>query len=144
MTLDLNDHFCSCSVAALNYVSAQSPESTIRQYCKKLKHPTFNEHCKKYVDGYKFGYYIHVFFSGPNHKDWTVNRDHHYSNVGSCDQLAAYIREHKLGPVVETEPRWNHRHSSRPKGQGDVIAYIWSPDPDALAKWFEEHKEVKK
>lgn len=140
MQLRLDDHFCSCSVCALEQVSMFAPEETIRQYIGKLTHTAFNSGLKKYVSGHNFGYYIHVFFSGPNHKNWNTNRDHHYSKVGSCDQLAAYIRAEGLGPVVETEPRWNHRHASRPKGQGDVIAYIWSPDPDALAKWWDAHK----
>lgn len=141
MALELNDHFCSCSVAALNYVSAQSPEQCIKQFVSRLKSPTFNQHTKKYENGYFYGYYIHVFFSGPKHEGWSeAHRDHHWSAVGSCDALAAYIREQKLGPVVETEPRWNHRHASRPKGQGDVVAYVWSPDPDALEAWHKEHK----
>lgn len=136
MTIMLNDHFCSCSVAALNNVSSQSPEETIKQYVEQLKERRFSSADKKYVDGYRYGYYIHVFFSGPDMRTLKKGMSH-YSEVGSCDKLAAYIREQNLGPCLETEPRWNHRHSERSPGTGDVIAYIWSPDPDALEKWHQ-------
>lgn len=133
--LSVNDHFQACSCAALNGVSSLSPKDCLLKYIQTLATTSYSSADKKYVSGFLFGYYVHVFFVGPNHNGWTVNRDHHYSAVGSCDQLAAYIRLHNLGPVVESEPRWNHRHATRPKGQGDLIAYIWSPDPDALERW---------
>jgi hypothetical protein len=143
--LSINDHFCSCSVAALNNVSQQSPKQCILDYIGKLRNSTFSSADKKYVTGHRFGYYIHVFFSGPDMRTLKppgqFGGDHHYSATGSCDRLAAFIREEKLGPVVETEPRWNHRHAStRKPGQGDVICYIWSPDADALEKWWEANK----
>lgn len=141
MSLGLNDHFCSCSVAALNNVQQQSAENTIKEYVGKLKNTAFNSGLKRYVSGHNFGYYIHVFFSGPKHEGWTETKDHWFNEHGwSCDALAAYIRAEGLGPVVETEGRWNHRHASRKKGQGDVVCYVWSPDPDALAAWWEKNK----
>lgn len=137
MNLTINDHFCSCSVAALNGVQHQTPEQTIKDYCSLLKQRTYSSADKKYVDGYRYGYYIHVFFSGP--EQGTLHpTDCWYSKAGGgVDLLAAYIREHNLGQVVETPPRWNHRHAGRKPGEGDVIAYIWSPDPDALEKWHQ-------
>ena len=143
MAIYSTDHFCACSIAALNGVSQQSPEETLKQYIEGLKEKGYSSADKKYVSNYRYGYYIHVFFAGPDMRT-LAKGDSWYSTVGSCDAFAAYLREQKLGPVIETEPRWNHRHHDRRKGEGDVICYVWSPDPDALAKWHEEHRGPKK
>jgi hypothetical protein len=141
MSLSVNDHFGACSCASLDGVSRQSPEQCLLQYIKTLNHKCYNSADKKYEDNIRYGWYVHVFFVGPEHKGWTVNRDYHYSQFGSCDALADYIEEHKLGPVVRSPGRWNHRHAGRVPGQGDLVAYVWSPDPDALEKWYKEHKK---
>lgn len=142
--MNIIDHFCACSVGALNFVSAQSPKECILQFIGHIKKPSYNSADHKYVDDIRFGYYIHVFFAGPHMPSLLgpggIGIDHHYSSVGSCDALAAYIRECNLGTVVETPPRWNHRHADRKPGQGDVIGYIWTPDPEALEKWWLANK----
>jgi hypothetical protein len=148
VALSTIDHFMSCSVAALNGVSAQSPEATLKQYLETLKEPKYDSTSKSYKPIYKYHWHIHVFFSGPDMRTLKpagqLGGDHHYSDKGSCDRFAAFLRENNLGEVIESPPRWNHRHKdTRKPGEGDVIAYIWSPDAKALEAWHLANKEQK-
>ena len=53
------------------------------------------------------------------------------------DELAAYIRKHKLGAVVQSPIRLNRQNYE----DHYVRAWIWSPSPKGLKRWWDKHKE---
>lgn len=131
MSLTVTDHFMACSTCALNYVSSQSPEQCLLDYIKALGIQHYDN--GRYTNRVNYGKNVHVFFVGPDMSTLTKGLGH-FSEKGSCNQLADYIQEYKLGPVVQAEGRENPLHNER-KGIGKLIAYIWSPDPTALEVW---------
>ena len=53
------------------------------------------------------------------------------------DELAAYIKKHRLGAVVQSPIRLNRQNYE----DHYVRAWIWSPSPNGLKKWWAKHKE---
>lgn len=132
-------HSTGCGITTLLSVSRHSPKDVLLRFISQnpVSNKVFVAGAKSYVD-VPNQRMIHVIFGGPD-MTTLAKSDNHYSSNGSCGALAAYLREHNLGSVIETPPRHNPYHQNRKSGEGDVIVYVWTPDPDALIRWMKEN-----
>lgn len=80
-------------------------------------------------------------FDGPTYRNGEDGPEDNYDDdyedeetvkVEYASELAAYLREHKLGEVVAGPKAYNFlNHPSH-----EVQAFMWAPDRDALTAWF--------
>lgn len=142
MSLTIMGAMC-CSVSMLNQVSSMDPKAALHYYLKNRgmkENKAYDPKTKAYVTLGKTTTDIHVIFGGPHMATLRAGAGHH-SSKGSCDAFAQYLRDNNLGTVVESPPRHNPLHPERALGEGDVIVYIWTPDPEAVIKWQKKNPQ---
>lgn len=111
-----------CAVQELHEIGEkQSPEDVLREVCKRFAVPAGPFGQRAYFVPSAF----YIFTA------WVTNGNRY------GHQLAAYIKEHKLGPVVVSVARKNRVNEPT----HTVQVWTWAPDLKPLKAWYGKHKE---
>lgn len=158
MAVTFNSIMTGCGVKSFDGAASFQPETIINEFCRSQwggSGKVYDVAQKKYVE--KCDLRFQDCFLLWSDLDRTTCGSQYDSQPPKKEaelsgaKFAAYIREHKLGEVVESPGRHNPLHPERIKKDKDgndvavglLHVYIWAIDPIALAEWFKSHKALK-
>lgn len=126
------NHTHCCGVMELHGISwTGTAEDTIRAFAYNFS-SNANKWDKK-VSGRFYRTRLNAFYI------LTAVVENRYGAKSTYGQdLVAYIKEHKLGEIVESPVRKN------PNSKNNVQVWVWAPSRDGLANWWKARMTAQK
>ena len=129
--MEINGLNC-CALSEIAGLESYSgdPEQFVRDFCEELSFPSYSPGGFKRVGTQLGEPGAHYVFTA-----LVRGEDSYRGTYGN--NLADYIKKHKLGVVVQSPIMLNRQNYD----DHYVRAWIWSPSPKGLKRWWNKHKE---